>query len=136
MLSANEILSVPTTLKLCLMTEIRRETQMDKILRTTEASAKLNRTSESNFTVWKKKKVWKMVEIIPIWAGHLLCSFNTVICFRLQNFNHNFQPTLFTHLKQQCLRYLSWEVILPVILPYCTIISTHTFHLQRSDLPF
>lgn len=38
------------------MTEIRRETQMDKILRTTEASAKLNRTSESNFTVWKKKK--------------------------------------------------------------------------------
>lgn len=64
MLSANESLSVPTTLKLCLMTEIRRETQMDKILRIIEASAKLNRTSESNFTVWKKKKEkekwWKL----------------------------------------------------------------------------
>jgi len=56
MLLQELILFAPMTVKLCLMTEIQRETQTEKIARTREASTEPDGISESIFTLWKKIK--------------------------------------------------------------------------------
>lgn len=44
------------TVKLCFVIEIHGETQIEKMLKTREVSTELGKISESNFTLWGKKK--------------------------------------------------------------------------------